>query len=84
ALTPSAPALTADINQFWSAYDAGQSPSGALLARAELLQRLPDLLPRMAEPGFANDAVNWTAAAAQYGRGVQQAIAMLDAAKKGD
>ncbi|WP_284976928.1 beta-N-acetylglucosaminidase domain-containing protein [Arthrobacter sp. efr-133-TYG-104] len=84
ALTPSAPALTADINQFWSAYDAGRSPSGALLARAELLQRLPELLPQMAEPGFANDAVNWTAAAAQYGRGVQEAIAMLDAAKKGD
>ncbi|MCT9869554.1 beta-N-acetylhexosaminidase family protein [Paenarthrobacter aurescens] len=84
ALTPSAPELRRDIDQFWSDYDAGRSPSGALKARAELLQRLPALLPRMAVPGFAEDATHWAAAAAQYGRGVEEALVMLEAAKRGD
>ncbi|WP_405474028.1 beta-N-acetylhexosaminidase family protein [Paenarthrobacter ilicis] len=83
-LTPSAPALRRDMDQFWAEYDAGKSPSGALKARAELLQRLPGLLPRMAEPGFAQDAASWTAAAANYGKGVEQALVMLDAAQRKD
>ncbi|BCW82337.1 beta-N-acetylglucosaminidase [Arthrobacter sp. NicSoilE8] len=83
-LTPSAPALRRDIRQFWSDYDAGKAPSGDLLRRAELLQKLPELLPRMAEPGFAADAEHWAAAAAEFGRGVEEAIAMLEAARRGD
>lgn len=83
-LTPSAPELRRDIAQFWSDYDAGKSPTGALKARAELLQRLPDLLPRMAVPGFAEDATHWAAAAAQYGQGLENALVMLDAEKRGD
>jgi hyaluronoglucosaminidase len=83
-LTPSAPELRRDIEQFWADYDAGRSPSGGLKARAELLQRLPELLPRMAVPGFASDATHWATAAANYGRGVQEALVMLDAAKRGD
>ncbi|MGJ3190832.1 beta-N-acetylhexosaminidase family protein [Paenarthrobacter sp. FR1] len=84
ALTPSAPQLRRDIDQFWEDYDAGRSPSGGLKARAELLQRLPELLPRMAEPGFSTDATHWMTAAAQYGRGVEEALVMLEAAKRGD
>ncbi|MFF1829921.1 beta-N-acetylglucosaminidase domain-containing protein [Paenarthrobacter sp. NPDC058040] len=83
-LTPSAPALRRDIDQFWSEYDAGKSPSGALLARAGLLQRLPELLPKMAVPGFATDATHWASAAAEYGHGVAAALAMLDADRKGN
>jgi hyaluronoglucosaminidase len=83
-LTPSAPELRRDIDQFWADYDAGRSGSGALKARAELLQRLPELLPRMAQPGFAKDASAWVAAAAEYGRGMEEALGMLEAARKGD
>lgn len=83
-LTPSAPELRRDIDQFWSNYDAGRSPSGDLKARAELLQRLPELLPKMAVPGFAADATHWATAAANYGRGVEEALIMLEAAKRGD
>lgn len=83
-LTPSAPELRRDIDQFWADYDAGRSPSGGLKARAELLQRLPELLPRMATPGFATDATQWIAAAAGYGGGVEEALIMLEAAKRGD
>ncbi|WP_347109057.1 beta-N-acetylglucosaminidase domain-containing protein [Paenarthrobacter sp. S56] len=83
-LTPSAPALRRDIDQFWTDYDAGRPPSGGLLARAQLLQRLPELLPKMAVPGFAADAGHWADAAAWYGRGVEEALNMLDAAKRGD
>ncbi|MFJ4028770.1 beta-N-acetylglucosaminidase domain-containing protein [Paenarthrobacter sp. NPDC089989] len=83
-LTPSAPALRRDIEQFWSDYDAGRSPSGGLQARSGLLQRLPELLPKMEVPGFADDATHWATAAAEYGRGVTAALSMLDAAKKGD
>ncbi|PRA20356.1 beta-N-acetylglucosaminidase [Arthrobacter sp. MYb23] len=84
ALTPSAPELRRDIDQFWADYDAGRSPSGGLKARAELLQRLPELLPRMKVPGFAQDGSTWIAAAAEYGRGVEEAVSMLEAAKRGD
>ncbi|MGF6835817.1 hyaluronoglucosaminidase [Paenarthrobacter sp. TE4293] len=83
-LTPSAPELQRDIDQFWSDYDAGRSPSGALRDRAGLLQRLPQLLPRMAVPGFAQDGATWVSAAAEYGRGVEEALTMLEAAKRGD
>ncbi len=83
-LTPSAPELRRDIDQFWAEYDAGTQPSGALGKRAELLQRLPAILPRMAEPGFAQDGSTWVAAAAEYGRGVEEALTMLEAAKRGD
>ncbi|SDW99241.1 Glycosyl hydrolase family 20, domain 2 [Arthrobacter sp. cf158] len=83
-LTPSAPGLRRDVDQFWADYDAGKPGSGALKARAELLQRLPDLLPGMAQPGFAKDASAWVAAAAEYGRGVEEALGMLEAARKGD
>lgn len=83
-LTPSAPRLRRDIQGFWSDYDAGKAPSGDLLRRAELLQNLPVLLPRMAEPGFAADAEHWAGAAAEYARGVEDAIAMLEAARHGD
>ncbi|MGR0161392.1 beta-N-acetylhexosaminidase family protein [Paenarthrobacter nitroguajacolicus] len=83
-LAPSAPELRRDIDQFWADYDAGKSPSGALKVRAELLQRLPEILPRMAVPGFAQDGATWIAAASEYGRGVQEAVKMLDAAKSGD
>jgi hyaluronoglucosaminidase len=38
----------------------------------------------MAVPGFAADATHWTTAAANYGRGVEEALVMLDAAKRGD
>ncbi|MCP1411634.1 beta-N-acetylglucosaminidase domain-containing protein [Paenarthrobacter sp. A20] len=83
-LTPSAPELQRDIDQFWTDYDAGKSPSEALRSRAGLLQRLPELLPRMAMPGFAQDGSTWVAAAAEYGRGVEAALNMLEAAKRGD
>jgi hyaluronoglucosaminidase len=83
-LTPSAPELRRDIDQFWAEYDAGTQHSGALRNRAGLLQRLPALLPRMAEPGFALDGSTWVAAAAEYGRGVEEALTMLEAAKRGD
>jgi hyaluronoglucosaminidase len=83
-LTPSAPELRRDIDRFWAEYDAGKSPSGDLKARAGLLRKLPELLPRMAEPGFAQDGTAWIAAAAEYGRGVEEAVTMLEAAKRGD
>ncbi|WP_426005014.1 beta-N-acetylhexosaminidase family protein [Paenarthrobacter sp. NyZ202] len=83
-LTPSAPQLRADIERFWSDYDAGRSPSGDLLARARLLQRLPELLQRMAVPGFASDASHWSTAAAEYGRGVEDALEMLEASARND
>jgi hyaluronoglucosaminidase len=83
-LSPSAPELRRDIDRFWTDYDAGRAPSGGLKARAALLQRLPELLPRMAQRGFAQDAAAWVAAAAEYGRGVEAALDMLEATKRGD
>lgn len=83
-LTPSAPELRRDIDQFWQDYDAGRVPTGGLKARAVLLQRLPELLPRMAQPGFAQDATAWVAASAEYGHGVEDALVMLEATKRGD
>ena len=84
-LTPSAPALSADVAAFWSQYDAGKFPArSALAARARLIQGMPKDLAAMAEAGFYSDAKHWIDTAAHWGSATGHALDMLQAVKKGN
>jgi hypothetical protein len=48
------------------------------------LRRLPELLPRLLEPGYATDVAAWSAAAAHYGKAIDAAIRMLGATRSGN
>ena len=75
-----APALSADVEEFWAAYEAGDaSGAKALRERLSVIRSLPEVLPAMAEPGFAADAEPWIDAAAQWATALTHEIAMLEA-----
>ncbi|PFG39489.1 hyaluronoglucosaminidase [Georgenia soli] len=75
-----APALSADVEAFWAAYEAGDaSGATALRERLSVIRSLPEVLPTMAEPGFAADAQPWVDAAAQWATALEHEIAMLEA-----
>ncbi len=82
ALTPSAPALSADVAAFWSAYDGGKFPSGSALAnRADLIEHMPTSLENIASAGFYADAKHWIDTAANWGGATESALDMLRAVK---
>ncbi|WP_125616556.1 beta-N-acetylglucosaminidase domain-containing protein [Specibacter cremeus] len=82
ALTPNAPALSADVAAFWAAYDAGTFPTRSALAdRAELIRHLPKDLATIASAGFYADARHWIDAAANWGDATASALDMLRAVK---
>ncbi len=84
-LTPSAPALSADVASFWAAYDAGAFPArSALAARASLIQHMPKVLAKIASAGFYADTKHWIDTAANWGDATQDALDMLQAVKDND
>ena len=83
--TGNAPALNKDIQDFWAARDRKDPGAAtALLARLDAIERLPQTLPRMAQPGFARDSKPWIDAAALWGTALRHQIAMLKALDAGD
>ena len=79
-----APGLSRDVEEFWAAYRSGRPAPAALGERAAVLQRLPELLPRLREPGYAMDVAAWSGAAASYGEAIGAALRMLEATRDGD
>ncbi|KAJ5880686.1 uncharacterized protein N7473_011739 [Penicillium subrubescens] len=85
------PELSKDIAAFWAARQAsskikpgpgdGQS---ALEKRLALLTTLPNVLPRMAMKGFADDVAPWATVAMQWAKACQHLITMLGAIDDGD
>ncbi|MGA7203403.1 MAG: beta-N-acetylglucosaminidase domain-containing protein [Specibacter sp.] len=85
ALTPSAPALSADVAAFWAKYDAGKFPARSALAnRAELIQHMPKELAKIASTGFYADAKHWIDTAANWGDATEAALDMLQAVSNND
>ncbi|WP_164745218.1 beta-N-acetylglucosaminidase domain-containing protein [Georgenia faecalis] len=75
-----APALSADVEAFWDAYEAGEDAGRtALRERLALIASLPEVLPQMAEPGFAVDVEPWADAAAQWADALLHETDMLAA-----
>lgn len=84
-LTPSAPALSADVDAFWATYDDGGFPEdSALAARAELIQNMPKVLDDLAVQGFYADTRHWINAAAHWGDATEAALDMLEAIDRGE
>jgi len=85
SLTPSAPALSADVAAFWAQYDAGTFPVHSALAdRAALIRQMPQDLAGMASAGFYSDTKHWIDTAANWGGATGYALDMLRAVTKGD
>ncbi|SEB47003.1 hyaluronoglucosaminidase [Arthrobacter woluwensis] len=83
--TENAPALSKDMQDFWAARDRKDPGAAtALLARLTAIERLPQTLPRMAQPGFARDSKPWIDAAALWGTALRHQLAMLKALDAGD
>lgn len=79
-----APALSADVAAFWTAYDAGEDLAGQpLLDRLAVVAALPETLEPMAEPGFHADALPWLDAAAAWARGALDHVDALVAIRAG-
>jgi hyaluronoglucosaminidase len=80
-----APALSADVDAFWVAYDAGADLGATRLGqRLTRIAQLPDTLRAMAERGFLADAEPWVAAAAQWATALQHELDMLRAIRSDD
>ncbi|SMF18355.1 hyaluronoglucosaminidase [Cellulosimicrobium cellulans J34] len=82
-----APALSADVDAFWAAYDAGEDVSSQpLLDRLATVEALPETLATMAEPGFYDDALPWIEAAAAWARAASHHVDALTAlrARRGE
>ncbi|KAK3185810.1 hypothetical protein K4F52_005466 [Lecanicillium sp. MT-2017a] len=79
------PELTKDVEAFWAARKASDKEGGqALRDRLELINTLPEALPKMAMKGFAPDVKPWSTLAMQWATACQHFIAMLDALDAGD
>ncbi|MGP4917519.1 beta-N-acetylglucosaminidase domain-containing protein [Brachybacterium tyrofermentans] len=75
--SPAAPALSADIEEFWTAYDGGEAAAGALGARLEAIVGLEDSLAPMASAGFYADTQPWIVAAGQWAQALRVQQEML-------
>ncbi|MFE6971058.1 beta-N-acetylglucosaminidase domain-containing protein [Isoptericola sp. NPDC057653] len=83
--SPKAPGLSADVDAFWAAYDAGDDAGrAALLDRLGAIEDLPRSLAPMAEPGFVADATPWIDAASQWASALLAESRMLAALEAGD
>ncbi|MGO2755488.1 MAG: beta-N-acetylglucosaminidase domain-containing protein [Brachybacterium alimentarium] len=74
--SPSAPALTADVESFWAAYDEGEDDS-ALVARLEAIVDLESSLAPMASAGFYEDTLPWIVAGGHWARALLAQHEML-------
>ncbi|KAI2790262.1 hypothetical protein POX_d05771 [Penicillium oxalicum] len=86
-----APQLSQDVAAFWAGRTkkstttpGGDNGRATLSSRLALLATLPDVLPRMAMKGFADDVAPWTTVAMQWAKACQHLISMLDALDRGD
>lgn len=82
-----APALSRDVDAFWSAYRGGTPLPSGLADRARILQQVPELLTQLKGPGgagYAADVAPWSAAAADYGAAMAHALDMLAAVRSND
>ncbi|MFD0866715.1 beta-N-acetylglucosaminidase domain-containing protein, partial [Tessaracoccus lubricantis] len=78
--SPQAPALGADIVDFWAAYEAGTTAGAApLKARLAVIAGLEESLAGMAMRGFYDDSLPWIQAAAEWATAMGEAIAGLEA-----
>lgn len=77
-----APALSADVAAFWTAYQAGND-AGMLPLRERLatIKAGPATLANMAMTGFYTDSKPWIDAAAQWATALDEQIKMLQAIK---
>jgi hyaluronoglucosaminidase len=81
----SAPALSADIRDFWSGYDKGdKARMRALEQRLATIAALPSTLRKMSQRGFFADARPWIDAAASWATATQHEIKMLAAIRRDD
>lgn len=75
-----APALSADVEAFWSAYEDGEvDDDSALIERLRQIEDLETSLSDMAEPGFVDDVRPWLEAASHWASSLLDQIAMLRA-----
>lgn len=79
-----APALTADVEEFWAGYEADQDTSHALRDRLGVIQDLPQTLSQMAQPGFFRDTEPWVVAATQWAAALEHDADMLAATADDD
>ncbi|MFD6179417.1 MULTISPECIES: beta-N-acetylglucosaminidase domain-containing protein [unclassified Isoptericola] len=83
--SPKAPGLSADVDAFWAAYDAGDDAGrSALLDRLAAIEELPSALAPMAEPGFVADSTPWIDAASQWASALLAEADMLAALEDDD
>jgi len=80
-----APALSADIDAFWKAYQVGDAAGMKPLEdRLATIIAAPDTLKKMVQSGFYADAAPWIAAAAHWASAMRDEITSLVAMKAGD
>lgn len=80
-----APALTADVAAFWTAFDAGDAAGmQPLKDRLAVIMAGPATLASMAMEGFYDDSKPWIDAAANWATAMSEQITMLEAVKAGD
>lgn len=80
-----APALSADIRDFWSGYDKGdEAHTRPLKQRLATIAALPSTLRKMSQRGFFTDARPWIDAAASWATATQHEIDMLAAIRRDD
>ncbi|MDN5687954.1 MAG: beta-N-acetylglucosaminidase domain-containing protein [Brachybacterium sp.] len=77
--SPTAPALSADVDAFWAAYDAGSDGGQELSERLATIVGLEDSLEPMASPGFYADTLPWITAAGHWADALGAQVEMLQA-----
>ena len=80
-----APALSADVAAFWTAFDAGDAAGmQPLKDRLAIIKAGPAALENMAMAGFYDDSKPWIDAAAHWATAMDEQISMLEAIKAGN
>ncbi len=81
--SPKAPALTADVEAFWAAYEEGTAGDQSLVERLRAIVGLEDSLAAMASEGFYQDTLPWIVAAGHWARALLAQQEMLLALAEG-
>ena len=82
--SPLAPALEADLADYWEADEDGGAEGTALVERLERIAGLEDALADMASQGFYQDVLPWTVAGAQWAEGLLAQHEMMTALRAGE
>ncbi|MBP2380602.1 beta-N-acetylglucosaminidase domain-containing protein [Brachybacterium sacelli] len=77
--SPIAPGLSADVEAFWSAYDAGERGGQELDQRLRTVVGLEESLAPMASQGFYQDTLPWIVAAGRWAKALLAQLEMLRA-----